>query len=35
VNLNSTLPVVIASSAIFYGTPLLFASIGELSLIHI
>jgi simple sugar transport system permease protein len=29
-NLNSTLLVVIAASAIFYGTPLLFASVGEL-----
>jgi len=30
VNLNGTLLVVIAASAIFYGTPLLFAAIGEL-----
>src|SRR6266852_3971519 len=29
-NLNATLLVVIAASAIFYGTPLLFASVGEL-----
>ena len=29
-NLNGTLLVVIAASAIFYGTPLLFAAIGEL-----
>src|SRR3989442_6733625 len=29
-NLNATLLVVLAASAIFYGTPLIFASVGEL-----
>ena len=28
--MNNTLVVVIAASAVFYGTPLLFASLGEL-----